>query len=487
MEAENEKTSSPTINAPAPREEDTPPVIQAQRQRVPFAPPIPWFQVYTIALICQCTVVMYNAVMAIGGADMVNQDVSVRATVSFFAIMTVSSLCIAGPSVSRLGPRVCALLGGWTFPLHMGSLLYYRMIATGALLGVGAPFVLVAQGAILTAYVPETQRGRAIAMSWFAMNIGGVIASLFGFLGNGNSTGTVPDKGDIWILVATCLGWIGGICICPPSSMMRAGKLQQEAQGNQNLRETIQRTFRIMSDRRVFYMIPLFFCAQVFYQYRKYVESSRTFNLRACSLFVALYWTSQIIGGFIMGSILDFPEMSRRARAGVPWLLLFASGMIIWGGYAFQKLTGRHSLQELEDYIEFKGDRIYLSPLFLYIFYGMYDAFWQSYCYWLIGTLSNAPSVTAILAGAYTTFQSLGGLVAWRLGAMGKPATAQFAVGWIACMIALVVAIPCALSVTPTSTVSRERAEIELDELERAARNDRGRTMQSLEMEDKSD
>lgn len=187
-----------------------------------------------------------------------------------------------------------------------------------------------------------------------------------------------------------------------------------------------------------------------------------------------------------MDFILNFPEMSRRAPAGVLWLLLFASGMIIWsGGYAFQKWTSRHSLQELEDYIEFKRDRIYLSPLFIYIFRGMY--FWQSYRYWLIGTLSNAPSVTTILAGAYTTFQSLGCLVAWRLGAMEKPTTPQFAVDWIACMVALVVASPCDLSVTPTSTVSGERAEIKLDELERAESNDQGRTMQSLEIDDKSD
>lgn len=56
MEAGNEKTPSPTINAPAPREEDASPVIQAQNQRIQFPPPDPWFQVYTISAICHCTV-----------------------------------------------------------------------------------------------------------------------------------------------------------------------------------------------------------------------------------------------------------------------------------------------------------------------------------------------------------------------------------------------------------------------------------------------
>lgn len=33
-------------------------------------------------------------------------------------------------------------------------------------------------------------------------------------------------------------------------------------------------------------------------------------------------------------------------------------------------------------------------------------AFWQSFCYWLMGAESNSPAVTAILVGAYKIFQS---------------------------------------------------------------------------------
>lgn len=56
METESEKTPSPTINAPAPREEDASPVAKAQHQRIQFPPLDPWFQVYTISAICHCTV-----------------------------------------------------------------------------------------------------------------------------------------------------------------------------------------------------------------------------------------------------------------------------------------------------------------------------------------------------------------------------------------------------------------------------------------------
>jgi hypothetical protein len=37
----------------------------------------------------------------------------------------------------------------------------------------------------------------------------------------------------------------------------------------------------------------------------------------------------------------------------------------------------------------------------LYVFYGMLDATWQTYAYWLIGALSNDPHKLAYFAGYY--------------------------------------------------------------------------------------
>lgn len=105
----------------------------------------------------------------------------------------------------------------------------------------------------------------------------------------------------------------------------------------------------------------------------------------------------------------------------------------------------------LKQDIDYTAGSVSTGPIFLYIFYGAFDAFWQSYCYWLMGARSNDPAVVAVLVGAYKTFQSTGGAMAWRINALEKPAMTQFAMDWGLCMGALVVAVPAVLAVTRTS------------------------------------
>jgi hypothetical protein len=44
------------------------------------------------------------------------------------------------------------------------------------------------------------------------------------------------------------------------------------------------------------------------------------------------------------------------------------------GGLAYQKWFDR---QGQKNYIDFSDAQLYVGPCFLYIFYGMLDAFWQ--------------------------------------------------------------------------------------------------------------
>ena len=107
--------------------------------------------------------------------------------------------------------------------------------------------------------------------------------------------------------------------------------------------------------------------------------------------------------------------------------------------------------QGLKQDIDYTDSSTSVGPILLYVFYGAYDAFWQSFCYWLMGARSNSPAVTAVLVGAYKSLQSAGGAMAWRINALGKPAMTQFAMDWGLCMGSLVVAIPAVLAVTLTS------------------------------------
>jgi hypothetical protein len=131
--------------------------------------------------------------------------------------------------------------------------------------------------------------------------------------------------------------------------------------------------------------------------------------------------------------------------------------MTIWGGgYAFQKWSDRRMAVGLKQDIDYTQGSVSVGPIFLYIFYGAYDAFWQSFCYWLMGARSNSPAEAAITVGAYKTFQATGGAMAWRINALKKPAMTQFAMDWGLCMGSLIIAIPTVLAVTLTSDLNPE-------------------------------
>ncbi|KAK5164505.1 uncharacterized protein LTR77_009711 [Saxophila tyrrhenica] len=131
--------------------------------------------------------------------------------------------------------------------------------------------------------------------------------------------------------------------------------------------------------------------------------------------------------------------------------------MAIWGGgYAFQIWLDRRIAAGHEQDLDYTNGSLSVGPIFLYIFYGAYDAFWQGFSYWLIGTESNSSERAAILVASYKTFQAAGAAMAWRITALGKPAMTQLAMDWGLCIGALIVVLPTVLTVSETTRPENE-------------------------------
>ena len=104
------------------------------------------------------------------------------------------------------------------------------------------------------------------------------------------------------------------------------------------------------------------------------------------SLNNTVYWLAQIAGSGVFGFALDYPKLRRPTRAIIAWVALFVLTFAIWsGGYVFQRTYNRTFVEPLKDndpwFIDLKEGR-YVGPMFLYIFYGFYDAAWQTSVYW---------------------------------------------------------------------------------------------------------
>jgi len=219
-------------------------------------------------------------------------------------------------------------------------------------------------------------------------------------------------------------------------------------------------TAKIVFDWRIMCLYPMFFNANVFYSYQQNNVNGQTFNLRTRSLNGALYWIAQMFGGLLMGLVLDYGRLGRKARALAGWAVLFVTGMAIWGGgYKFQLWNDQRLRQGHKQDIDYTDGSVFLGPMFLYFFYGAYDSFWQAYCYWIIGAQSHSPVVNAVVVGTYSALKPAGGSMAWRVNAEGYSAMTQFAMNWGLSIGSLLVAIPTVLTLRNHKT--EEEAEDE--------------------------
>jgi hypothetical protein len=145
----------------------------------------------------------------------------------------------------------------------------------------------------------------------------------------------------------------------------------------------------LRNDFYIVFLFPMFFASNWFYTYQFQDVNLAQFNIRTRALNNTLYWIAQMIGAAIFGFALDFPNIRRTTRAKAAWVVMFALTFAVWGGgYAFQRQYARRPVDPNETE-EMKNARLrdwshdgYLGPMFLYMFYGFYDAAWQTCVYW---------------------------------------------------------------------------------------------------------
>lgn len=165
----------------------------------------------------------------------------------------------------------------------------------------------------------------------------------------------------------------------------------------------------LRSEPYIVLLFPMFWASNWFYAYQFNDVNHARFNTRTSALNNVLYWLAQILGSFIFGYCLDLKQFRRSMRAKGVWVALFVLTMAIWGGgYAFQTKYTRAEVAAAE-----KGDPAYrwvpldwtssgyIGPMFLYIFYGVFDAAWQTSVYWLMGSLTNNSRKLANYIGWY--------------------------------------------------------------------------------------
>lgn len=147
----------------------------------------------------------------------------------------------------------------------------------------------------------------------------------------------------------------------------------------------------LISDPWIVLLFPMFFSSNIFYTYQNNAMNAAHFNPRTRALNNLLYWLAQIFGAVVNGYALDIQGVRRSVRARVSFIVLFALTFLIWGlGWYWQEQQVSRAYIETEgsgwsedmlvDWTD--GGKKFIGPMFLYFFYGFYDAIWQTDVYW---------------------------------------------------------------------------------------------------------
>ncbi|KAK5957226.1 hypothetical protein OHC33_001597 [Knufia fluminis] len=400
----------------------------------------PQFQIVFVAMVCFLCPGMFNAVNGLGAAGQVSAtDINNANTALNATFSAVGFFC--GSICNRLGLRLTLGLGGFGYFFYVASILSYNhnqnagfLIFAGALLGVCAGMLWSAQGAVMMSYPSEREKGRYISRFWAIFNFGGVIGALIPLGQNMHSTaGKVNDGTYIAFMILMAAGFVLACFLCDPKLVRRDDGTGIILMKNPSWKSEILGLLEVLkTDFYIIGLFPLFFASNWFYTYHFQDVNLPYFNLRTRSLNNVLYWGMQIIGAFLVGYLLDIGKLSRPMRAKCALAGLLILTMAIWGGgYAFQKQYTRESTLLDEDHVgyDFKDSK-YIAGMFMYMFYGFYDAAWQVTAYWLMASLTNNSRKLACFAGFYKGIQSAGAAIASNIDARQVPFMTQFAINW---------------------------------------------------------
>ncbi|GAA5813326.1 hypothetical protein MFLAVUS_006803 [Mucor flavus] len=408
----------------------------------------PMVQVFIVGLVCFCCPGMFNALGGIGGGGKSSTDAAVNSTTALSVTFTLCSL-IGAPLYNIFGHRIM-IPAALTYVLYVGAFLSTSdpfTIAAGAILGIGAGFLWTAQGGIMMSYPSENDKGKAFSVFWMIFNLGATIGATVPLANEWNSkASSVKQSTYIIFMVIMTLGAFMALAVLPANKVIRADGSKVSFHKISNWKREAIEVLKLFKDPRMLILIPLFAGSNWFYTYQFNVMNTPGFmTIRARALNNFLYWLFQIIGAGIFGIFLDSTKIgSRKARAIYGNALTLVIMTALWIATIFiQKTYTRESIA-VPGYVQLDIDNPqYPGIVVVYTLFGLADAIYQGYIYWLLGTMTNDVERAARYGGFYKTIQNAAKAISDQLEATKTPYMTQlivvFALNTVGVLLAFIV------------------------------------------------
>ncbi|KAI6775962.1 hypothetical protein HG530_002720 [Fusarium avenaceum] len=429
------------------------------RQLRIFGYTLPWYaspkvQLGMVAFVCFMCPGMFNALNGMGAGGRTDAKLVNNMNTALYSTFAVVGF-FGGTVVNRLGVKLTLAFGGIGYGIYTISILLevhfksdvhaFNIIA-GVLLGVCAAMLWTAQGTIMISYPHEHQKGHYFAWFWGIFNMGAVIGSLIPLGDNidANSKRDVSDGTYIGFTVLMFFGAALALLLCNANDVVRKDGSYVILMKNPTWQSEFWGLYEtIRFEPFVIFLFPMFFSSNWFYVYQQNIVNGAYFSTRTRALNSLLYWLAQIAAAAIWGYLLDLNHIRRSVRAKIALVVLFVLTFVVWGGgYVHQRTYTREMTDAQDFHSKDWKDSGYIGPMFLYLFYGFYDAAWQATVYWFMGALSNSGRRAANYIGFYKGIQSAGAAISNNLDARKVSFHAQFMSNWVLLAASLIIAAP---------------------------------------------
>ncbi|KAI8372652.1 major facilitator superfamily domain-containing protein [Choanephora cucurbitarum] len=428
----------------------------------------PLVQVFIVGMICFCCPGMYNALSGIGGQGQSTTEAATQAGTALAITFTVCSL-IGAPVYNIFGHRVL-IPAALTYVLYVGSFLTPNegfTIAAGAILGIGAGFLWTAQAGIMMSYPSEKNKGKAFSIFWMVFNLGATLGAIIplGNEWNSGSKAEVKISTYIAFMVIMAAGSLLTLALLPANRVIREDGSQVSLHKFSNWKREALEVLKLFKDWRMLILIPLFAGSNWFYTYQFNVYNGPGFmSIRARSLNNLLYWLFQIIGAGFFGWFLDASRLgSRRQRALYGNTITLIIILALWiGAVVIQSRFSRESVHA-EDYVSIDVfDSQYPGLVIEYALFGLIDAVYQGFIYWLMGTMTNDTERAARYGGFYKTIQNAAVAIANQLEANKISYRNQLITVFVINVVGLLLAYVVSWSVSDVTVESVDNIEGEV-------------------------
>ncbi|KIY67336.1 MFS general substrate transporter [Cylindrobasidium torrendii FP15055 ss-10] len=405
------------------------PTKSSSSHDAPAAPVVPVKRKWYYTTLAQALVVgavaflapgMYNALSNLGAGGLASADTWNKATALLFGLMCVTCV-FGGIFINQFGLRWSLSASSIFYTIYAASLYEnsrsgneWFLIFANALQGIGAGVFFAAEGAVVIGYPEPHKRGRYISI-WIVMrNLGPVVggAILLSLNKDASSSGSVS--------LNSYLVFVGIMCSAPFVSLLLAApeKVQRSDGSKVVLHKTTFKTelkasWRFLSSRKILLLIPLFFVSW-FSDSMVSNYSAKYLSVRARALSSFLSPFAGNIGAVGLGWWLDSKFTTRRNRAllAFSFIIIFQFALWIW--------TSVNIKDFLVSKPKFDWSSTGFGRAYALIFFWFFEEFiFQSFLYWLTGTLTHDLHELVHVTGIVRGIEGAGQAVAYGIEGSG--------------------------------------------------------------------